>query len=108
MNSGEETISGLRRVKYLVLDEADRLLSNSFGSDLQRCFDVLPTSDKRQTLLFTATITDAVRALKEKPPTPGKPPVFMQKLKQLIRWLYRQHYKYRMCLFLLTSKSIFE
>ncbi|KAF6066813.1 DEAD/DEAH box helicase family protein [Candida albicans] len=75
-----ETISGLRRVKYLVLDEADRLLSNSFGSDLQRCFDVLPTSDKRQTLLFTATITDAVRALKEKPPTPGKPPVFMHEV----------------------------
>ena len=80
LNSGEETISGLRRVKYLVLDEADRLLSNSFGSDLQRCFDVLPTSDKRQTLLFTATITDAVRALKEKPPTPGKPPVFMHEV----------------------------
>lgn len=80
LNSGEETISGLRRVKYLVLDEADRLLSNSFGSDLQRCFDVLPPSDKRQTLLFTATITDAVRALKEKPPTPGKPPVFMHEV----------------------------
>ena len=80
LNSGEETISGLRRVKYLVLDEADRLLSNSFGSDLKRCFDVLPPSEKRQTLLFTATITDAVRALKEKPQTEGKPPVFMHEV----------------------------
>ncbi|KAL6454391.1 DBP8 ATP-dependent RNA helicase DBP8 [Candida maltosa Xu316] len=80
LNSGEETISGLRRVKYLVLDEADRLLSDSFRSDLRRCFEVLPPPSQRQTLLFTATITDAVRALKEKPPTEGKPPVFMHEV----------------------------
>lgn len=66
MHSGEDTINGLRRVKYLVLDEADRLLSNSFGKDLQRIFGIIPDSKKRQTLLFTATVTDAVRALKEK------------------------------------------
>lgn len=66
MHSGEDTINGLRRVKFLVLDEADRLLSNSFGKDLDRIFEVLPSSKKRQTLLFTATVTDAVRSLKEK------------------------------------------
>lgn len=80
LNSGEETISGLRRVRYLVLDEADRLLSNSFSSDLERCFSVLPSSDKRQTLLFTATITDSVKALKEKPRPAGKLPVFMHEV----------------------------
>ncbi|KAH3686645.1 hypothetical protein WICPIJ_002395 [Wickerhamomyces pijperi] len=80
MHSGEETISGLRRVKYLVLDEADRLLSNSFGKDLGRCFDVLPSSDQRQTLLFTATVTDSVRALKDKPVPEGKPPVFIHEI----------------------------
>lgn len=80
LNSGEDTILGLRRVKYLVLDEADRLLSNSFGSDLERCFSVLPTSDKRQTLLFTATVTDAVRALKDKPVPKGKLPVFIHEV----------------------------
>lgn len=80
LNSGEETICGLRRVKYLVLDEADRLLSNSFGLDLERCFSVLPPSDKRQTCLFTATVTDAVRALKDKPTPPGKPPVFIHEV----------------------------
>ncbi|ABN64453.2 Dead-Box Protein 8, ATP-dependent helicase involved in rRNA processing [Scheffersomyces stipitis CBS 6054] len=80
LNSGEETISGLRRIKYLVLDEADRLLSNSFGGDLERCFSVLPPSEKRQTCLFTATVTDAVRALKEKPPAQGKPPVFLHEV----------------------------
>lgn len=77
LNSGSDTVGGLKRVKYLVLDEADRLLSNSFGSDLQRCFSVLPDASKRQTLLFTATVTDAVRALKDKPVPAGKQPVFI-------------------------------
>lgn len=80
LNSGEDTICGLRRVKYLVLDEADRLLSNSFGSDLERCFGVLPKPEHRQTLLFTATITDAVRSLKEKPVPEGKLPVFVNEV----------------------------
>ncbi len=79
-NSGEETISGLRRVKYLVLDEADRLLSNTFGTDLATCFDVLPSSDERQTLLFTATVTDAVRSLKDKPLAEGKLPIAIHEI----------------------------
>ncbi|KAI3404993.1 DBP8 [Candida oxycetoniae] len=83
LNSGETTIAGLRRVQYLVLDEADRLLSNSFGSDLERCFSVLPSSDKRQTLLFTATITDAVKVLKDKPRPADKLPVFMHQVESV-------------------------
>lgn len=71
-SSGEDTIAGLRRVKYLVLDEADRLFSPSFASDLGTCMEVLPSPEKRQTLLFTATVTDAVRSLKDAPPKPGK------------------------------------
>ncbi|ETM53228.1 hypothetical protein L914_03287 [Phytophthora nicotianae] len=42
-------------VKYVVLDEADRLLDVSFAKDLSFIFDKLPT--KRQTLLFSATMT---------------------------------------------------
>lgn len=80
LNSGEQTIKGLRSVKYLVLDEADRVLSNSFSKDLLRCLGVMPDASKRQTLLFTATVTDAVRALKEKTPASGKPPVFMHEV----------------------------
>ncbi|KAF5211418.1 putative ATP-dependent RNA helicase [Clavispora lusitaniae] len=80
LNSGEETIKGLRSVKYLVLDEADRVLSNSFSKDLQRCLSVLPDASKRQTLLFTATVTDAVRSLKNKPTPEGKLPVFMHEV----------------------------
>ncbi|CAH0475351.1 unnamed protein product [Peronospora belbahrii] len=42
-------------VKYLVLDEADRLLDVTFAKDLSFIFDKLPA--KRQTLLFSATMT---------------------------------------------------
>lgn len=79
--SGEDTICGLRRVRMVVLDEADRLLaSGSAGSmlpDVEECLSVLPPASKRQTLLFTATVTPEVRALKEMPRTAGKPPVFV-------------------------------
>ncbi|KAG8161433.1 hypothetical protein KVR01_008420 [Diaporthe batatas] len=79
--SGEDTICGLRRVRFLVLDEADRLLSadgpGSMLPDVEECLDVLPPSSQRQTLLFTATVTPEVRALKEMPTKPGKQPVFV-------------------------------
>ncbi|KEQ96014.1 hypothetical protein AUEXF2481DRAFT_706054 [Aureobasidium subglaciale EXF-2481] len=77
-SSGEESIAGLRRVKFVVLDEADRLLASGKGSmlpDLGVCMEVLPESSKRQTCLFTATVTAEVRALQDKPRTKGKPPV---------------------------------
>ncbi|KEY71850.1 hypothetical protein S7711_05991 [Stachybotrys chartarum IBT 7711] len=79
--SGEDTICGLRRVRYVVLDEADRLLNASgAGSmlpDVEECLSVLPPATERQTLLFTATITPEVRALKDMPQKPGKQPVFV-------------------------------
>uniref|UniRef100_M4BB28 Uncharacterized protein n=1 Tax=Hyaloperonospora arabidopsidis (strain Emoy2) TaxID=559515 RepID=M4BB28_HYAAE len=42
-------------VRFVVLDEADRLLDVSFAKDLSFIFDKLPA--KRQTLLFSATMT---------------------------------------------------
>ncbi len=54
----------LRRVRYLVLDEADRMFDGSFDQQLQQILSVLP-SKKRQTLLFTATISDTLSKLKE-------------------------------------------
>ncbi|PKS10197.1 hypothetical protein jhhlp_001947 [Lomentospora prolificans] len=79
--SGDDTICGLRRVKYVVLDEADRLLNGSSqGSmvpDVEECFSVLPPPTERQTLLFTATMTPEVLALKNMPPKPGKEPAFV-------------------------------
>jgi ATP-dependent RNA helicase DDX49/DBP8 len=79
-NSGEDTICGLRRVKYVVLDEADRLLTSGNGSmlpDVETCLSVLPPSSERQTLLFTATVTPEVRALKDMPRPPTRPSVFI-------------------------------
>ena len=79
-NSGEETICGLRRVKFVVLDEADRLLASGKGSmleDLETCLSVFPPPTKRQTCLFTATVTPEVRALKDIPRGSDKPEVFV-------------------------------
>ncbi|XP_034836563.1 probable ATP-dependent RNA helicase Dbp45A [Maniola hyperantus] len=59
--TGCDTFS-LKKIKYLVLDEADRLFSESFQGDLETIFEALP--QKRQNLLFSATITDDVRESK--------------------------------------------
>lgn len=61
-----DDVKGLKRLKFVVLDEADRLLTDSFTEHLGTCFQAFPDSKKRQTLLFTATVTDAVRSLKDK------------------------------------------
>ena len=45
------------------MDEADRLLDPSFEEDLEAIFDALPS--KRQTLLFSATLTANLTRLKE-------------------------------------------
>ncbi|CCU76710.1 Putative ATP-dependent RNA helicase [Blumeria hordei DH14] len=79
--SGEDSTCSLRRVRVVVLDEADRLLaSGKFGSmlpDVEECLSILPPPSHRQTLLFTATITPEVSALKKHPRAPGKPELFV-------------------------------
>ncbi|EEB06143.1 ATP-dependent RNA helicase Dbp8 [Schizosaccharomyces japonicus yFS275] len=76
-SNGEETYASLHRTQFVVFDEADRLLSPTFADDLDDCLEVLPPPEKRQTLLFTATMTDAIRALKDREPHPGKPPLWL-------------------------------
>ncbi|KAL4873492.1 hypothetical protein BDV12DRAFT_79278 [Aspergillus spectabilis] len=81
--SGADTIAGLKRVRMVVLDEADRLLSPGPGSmlpDVETCLSSLPASSNRQTLLFTATLTPEVRALKSMPLSEGKPPIFVTEI----------------------------
>jgi len=51
----------LSRVKYLVLDEADRLLAGGFDGQLSTIISNLP--QPRQTLLFTATSSPSVSAV---------------------------------------------
>ncbi len=49
------------QVQTLVLDEADRMLDLGFAGELDDVFSALPK--KRQTLLFSATFSDAIRAM---------------------------------------------
>jgi len=51
----------LRALKYLVMDEADRLLDMEFGDVLDRIFEILPR--ERHTYLFSATLTSKVEKL---------------------------------------------
>ncbi|XP_071523836.1 probable ATP-dependent RNA helicase DDX49 [Panulirus ornatus] len=52
----------LKRIKFLVLDEADRLMDGRFDKQLHTIWTALP--EKRQTLLFSATITDRLQRMK--------------------------------------------
>ncbi len=49
------------RLKILILDEADEMLSMGFAKELNAIVALLPT--KRQTMLFSATIDDAVERM---------------------------------------------
>ncbi|MDF1684766.1 MAG: DEAD/DEAH box helicase [Legionellaceae bacterium] len=49
------------RLEVLVLDEADRMLDMGFIRDIQRIIRALP--EKRQTLLFSATFSNDIKAL---------------------------------------------
>ncbi|MHC4539703.1 MAG: DEAD/DEAH box helicase, partial [Planctomycetota bacterium] len=57
---GRGTID-LKHIEVLVLDEADRMLDMGFINDVRRIVSVLPV--KRQTMLFSATISQEVRSL---------------------------------------------
>jgi superfamily II DNA/RNA helicase len=52
----------LHRLRFLVLDEADRLLDTSgFPTEIAEIISYLPT--QRQTLLFSATISHSIRKM---------------------------------------------
>ncbi|MCF8033546.1 MAG: DEAD/DEAH box helicase [Desulfarculaceae bacterium] len=52
----KQRILDYRRVKYLVIDEADRLFDMGFVDDLRWVLRRLPKYDQRQSMLFSATL----------------------------------------------------
>ena len=57
-----ENSADLSNVKYLVLDEADRMLDKGFEEEIRKIIATTPTQN-RQTLMFTATWPTSVRDL---------------------------------------------
>ena len=53
----------LSQVEVLVLDEADRMLDMGFIPDVRRIIQQTPARDRRQTLLFSATLSKEVMRL---------------------------------------------
>lgn len=54
----------LRQVKYLIMDEADRMLSMDFEKEINEILEVIPDFEKgRRTMLFSATMTSKVEKL---------------------------------------------
>jgi ATP-dependent RNA helicase DBP3 len=60
MNDGEVS---LKRVTFIVLDEADRMLDLGFEPDIRAIIGACPGSQERQTLMFSATWPESVKAL---------------------------------------------
>jgi ATP-dependent RNA helicase RhlB len=52
-----------REFNIFVLDEADRMFDMGFYPDVQKMFSLLSDKDKRQTMLFSATLSTRVRNL---------------------------------------------
>ncbi|GAB1520048.1 Putative RNA helicase [Rhizoctonia solani] len=82
----------LSRLKFLVLDEADRLLTDTFAEDLAKILSKTPKD--RQTCLFTATWTPAVESLANATPQPGKQTPFVYRMTDSVETVgtLKQHY----------------
>ncbi|KAK0107010.1 RNA-dependent ATPase [Cadophora gregata] len=58
-----EGCADLSKAKYVVLDEADRMLDKGFEEEIRKIINTTPALGKRQTLMFTATWPESVRTL---------------------------------------------
>jgi ATP-dependent RNA helicase RhlB len=53
----------LMEISFLILDEADRMFDMGFYPDLRKLIKVVPSVDRRQTMLFSATLNAWVKNL---------------------------------------------
>ncbi|RYO92980.1 hypothetical protein DL766_005463 [Monosporascus sp. MC13-8B] len=59
----EEGAVKLDNAKFVVLDEADRMLDKGFEDDIKQILSACPRKEGRQTLMYTATWPQSVQAL---------------------------------------------
>ncbi|KAF8138544.1 P-loop containing nucleoside triphosphate hydrolase protein [Boletus edulis] len=85
----------LSRIKFLVLDEADRLLTPTFTPELSYLFNILPTD--RQTCLFTATLTPSVESVASVPPKRGKMKPFFHRTESTVETVASLKQCYILC-----------
>ncbi len=62
----EQNIIDLSQVEILVIDEADRMLDMGFIPDMTKIIKATPNKNKRQTMLFSATLNKGVLGLAQK------------------------------------------
>jgi ATP-dependent RNA helicase RhlB len=53
----------LKKIEVLIIDEADRMLDMGFIPDVRKIINSTPAKNKRQTLLFSATLTGEITRL---------------------------------------------
>lgn len=59
----EQGVLSLSEVEMLVIDEADRMLDMGFIPDMKKIINSLPNKTKRQTMLFSATLSPDILRL---------------------------------------------
>lgn len=67
----------LKKLRCLIFDEADQLLDMGFRPAIQKVMAALPPKATRQTLLFSATLPDDVKAMSELATRPGDQTTFI-------------------------------
>ena len=104
---GRKTID-LRKIRFLVLDETDRMLDMGFIDDVEKIIRSMPKD--RQTLMFSATIKNAIDGLMKKH---LKNPAIIEtqsqvdssKLEQVYYDIYQQNNKFSILLHLLKNET---
>jgi ATP-dependent RNA helicase DeaD len=98
----------LKNIKFLILDEIDKMLEMGFIEDVEKIISYLPKN--RQTLMFSATISDDVYQIAKR--HLNKPKIFKTKsfvdasqLNQKYYDIYHQHDKFSLLVHLLKHAT---